>query len=167
MRDETILTENEVVKASSKDYSITIKKNKADVANFTLLLRRSMCVFVFVCLCLCLWVCLDKADVANFTLLLKRSMCVFVHVSVFVFGTTFTNPSLRESIVFLLEDLFLDFFVSWFLCFFVCLFVCYHISHKLDLISQFPFVGVYNTFKYESSLHFSIIGSLIQKCDDF
>jgi hypothetical protein len=48
MRDETVLTENEVVKTGKKDYCITIEKNKADVANFTLLLKRSMCVFVFV-----------------------------------------------------------------------------------------------------------------------
>jgi hypothetical protein len=44
---------------------------------------------------------------------------------------------------------------------FLCFFVCYQISHKLDLISQFPFVGIWNIVNYESSLHFSIIGPLI------
>jgi hypothetical protein len=41
-------------------------------------------------------------------------------------------------------------------------------SHKLDPISPFPFVGIYNSVKYESSLHYGIIGSLIcLVCVDF
>jgi hypothetical protein len=47
------------------------------------------------------------------------------------------------------------------LCNFLSLFFCYQISHKLDPTSQFPLVGIWNIVKYESSLHFSIIGPLI------
>jgi hypothetical protein len=48
------------------------------------------------------------------------------------------------------------------LSFCLSFFVCYQISHKLGLISQFPFVAIWNIVKYESSLHFSIVGPLIR-----
>jgi hypothetical protein len=51
--------------------------------------------------------------------------------------------------------------ISVFLSVCLSVFVCYQISHKLDPISQFPFVGVQNIVKYEPVLHFSIIGALI------
>jgi hypothetical protein len=45
------------------------------------------------------------------------------------------------------------------LCFFVCFLVRFF--HKLDPIYQFPFVGIWNNVKYESSLHYGITGSLV------
>jgi hypothetical protein len=51
-------------------------------------------------------------------------------------------------------------YLFFFLGFFLSFSLCYQISHKLDLVSQCSFVGIWNNVRYESSWNFSIIESL-------
>jgi hypothetical protein len=80
-----------------------------------------------------------------------RSMSIS---NIYVQSASFTNSNMGMYNFQLLSVFFLSFFLS--------LFICYQIYQKLDPISQFPFVGIWNIFKNELSLHFSTVGTDMQ-----
>jgi hypothetical protein len=91
-----------------------------------------------VCLCVCLSVrpCLNRPNYAYYLFIFTFQECCFYQ----------PDPAWKS--------LFLSVCLSLFVM---------RISHKLDPISQFHFVGIYNTVNWETSSHFTSIGSRIMQ----